>query len=56
VKNAGPKRTIVVTVMKKSEGPLSMDPVVRTNYRMAILTGKRRNSVHPTQVRRMQRL
>ena len=53
VKNAEPKRTIMVTVMKKSEGPLSMDPVVRANHRIPILTGKRRNNVHPTQVKRM---
>jgi len=53
IKNAEPNRTIMVAVMKKSKGLLSIDPVVRANHCMTILTGKRRNNIHPMQVRRM---
>lgn len=33
VKNAEPRRVVKVAVLRKGEGPLWMDPVVRANHR-----------------------
>ena len=54
VKNAEPKTSSMVIVMKNMVGPSLIEPVRRASqYRMR-LTMKRRNNVHPTQVRRIQ--
>jgi hypothetical protein len=58
VKNAEPKTIIIMIVIKIpmdhfNTGHL-LEPVFRASQKRAISTGKTKNSVHPTQARRMQ--
>jgi hypothetical protein len=45
---------IIGTVMKNVVGPLSIDPVRCASHKNTLRTGKRRNSVQPTHVKRIQ--
>jgi hypothetical protein len=55
VKKADPNTRKTVTVKKNIVGPLSMEPVLVANHLNAFLTGKRRISVHATQVIRIHK-
>lgn len=55
VKNADPNMRRIMNVMKLFDGPFVIEPVRIATHKTTLLTTRSKNSVHPTQVKRIHR-